>query len=316
MLLIFALLPASAETLVFHLKNGDRVSGKLLSESTNEVTVSSRVFGSVKIPLAEISKREVIPESPATNQTTAAVVTNAAPVKPPPPPMKPANPEATPIASTPHFWKHDVQFGLNLRYAEIESQEFLVIEKSTYAKPPFRHIFDGSFKYGHSAGTLSENSLIGSEKTEYELTPKTYLFNLLGGGYDEIRKIDLQYDLGPGVGYEVLKLTNFVWKTEGGFNFEQQYRSDNSTETSYSIRIAEIFAWRVWDKLTADAKFEAFPNLGQVGEYRLRMESTLRYPVSNHLSLNLNVVDLYDTQPVQGVDRNDLQIRSTIGVNF
>jgi hypothetical protein len=46
------------------------------------------------------------------------------------------------------------------------------------------------------------------------------------------------------------------------------------------------------------------------------MESTLRYPVSNHLSLNLNVVDLYDTQPAAGVDRNDLQIRSTIGVNF
>jgi hypothetical protein len=324
---LFVLLPVRGETLILHLKNGDRITGSLLSESTNAVTLTSPVFGSIKIPPGQISKREVLADTVGTNATVvanatnasataAAPATNALAAATPKPPMAPANPEATPMASLPHYWKHDLQFGLNLRYAEVDSQEFLLIEKSTYTKPPFRHLFEVNFKYGHSADALSENSLTGREKTEYQLTPKTYLFNIVDAGYDEIRKIDFQYDFGPGVGVELLKLTNFVWKTETGFNFEQQYRSDNSVETSYAIRIAEIFAWRMWEKLTADAKFEVFPNLGRLGEYRLRIESTLRYPVSNRLSLNLNVVDLHDTQPAQGVDPNDLQIRSTIGVTF
>jgi hypothetical protein len=48
----------------------------------------------------------------------------------------------------------------------------------------------------------------------------------------------------------------------------------------------------------------------------LRLEGTLRYPISDRLSLNLVVTDLYDTQPAQSVSQNDLQIRSTIGVKF
>jgi hypothetical protein len=142
------------------------------------------------------------------------------------------------------------------------------------------------------------------------------LFNLIGAGFDEIRHIDAQADVGPGFGVELLKLTNLVWKGEMGFNFQKQYRSDDSEQTSYSLRIAQIFAWRVWDKLTADVKVEFFPNLGEPGEYRLRLESTLRYPVSTHLSLNLELIDIYDTRPAQGVSPNDLQIRSTIGVTF
>jgi hypothetical protein len=337
------------ETTVIHLKNGDRLTGKVLSESTNSLSLSSPVFGTIQVPLDQIGKRESVPEAPVatnppantnppappppavstnapasvpstpgTNAVTSAAPAQKAEIKPkkPVPPMKPANPEATPIASTPSLWKHDLRFGLNLRFAEQNSQEFLFIGKSTYGKAPLRHIFDLSFKYGHTEGVLSENSLTGSEKTEYQLSPRTYLFNIFGGGYDEVRKIDVQYELGPGFGIELLNLTNFVWKTESGFNFQQQYRADRTEESAYSLRIAEIIAWRVWDKVTADLKAEFFPNLGNIGQYRFRLESNLRYPVSDLISLNLDLIDLYDTQTADGIHTNDMQIRSTIGLSF
>jgi hypothetical protein len=311
-----------AAPVILHLKNGDRLTGNIVSESTNSLTLASPFFGNVPVPLMEILRREPLPEparqtnAPSIASTTA---TNTAELKPGPPkkpPLTPANPEATPIASTPKFWKHDVRFGLNTRYATKDSQEILLIGKTTYARPPLRHIFDASFKYGKIDDVVSANSVTGSEKTEYQLSAKTYLFNLIGAGYDEVRHIDAQVEVGPGFGMELLKLTNLVWKSEIGFNFQQQYFSDDNENTAYSIRIAEIFAWRVWDKLTADAKIEFFPNLANAGEYRLRIESNLRYPVSDRLSLNLDLIDIYDTLPARDVSPNDLQIRSTIGVNF
>ena len=338
----FALLlsfSAAAQDAVIHLKNGDRISGHIVSESATALRLTNKFIGSFEIPLAEISKREVVAaptpapvtnavpsvSTPATNVVAAStnkVSTNTVATVPPikkaepKPPLSPANPEATPIASTPSHWKHDLRFGLNLRYATKDSHEFLSILKSTYGKPPFRHIFDVNFKYGRVEGALSANSLAASEKTEYQLSPKSYVFNLIGGGYDEIRKIDYQFEVGPGFGMELLKLTNFVWKTEVGFNFLQQDRADDTRQNTYSVRFAEIFAWRIWEKLTADLKAEFFPNLDEFGEYRLRIESTLRYPVSKNLSVNLDVIDLYDTLPPAGVTKNDLQIRSTIGVTF
>jgi putative salt-induced outer membrane protein YdiY len=334
-----------AESAIIHLKNGDRLTGKIVSESTNSLTLATPLLGTLQVPLNQIEKREIVPtpepEKPGTNSIANAAApanspgTNAPPsagtntvaegasatvpelkAKKPKPKLQPANPEAMPIASTPSLWKHDLRFGLNLHYAEQSSQEFLFIGKSTYGSPPWRHIFDVNFKYGHTEGVLSENSLDASEKTEYQLSPKTYLFGIVGGGYDEIRLIDVQYELGPGLGVELLKLTNFVWKTESGLNFQQQYRSDHTKESAFELRIAEIFAWHVWDKLTADTKAELFTNLGQMGEYRFRLEANLRYPVSDRISLNLDLIDLYDTESPDGVRPNDMQIRSTIGVSF
>lgn len=327
---------AAAQNVILHLKNGDRLSGRIISESTNSVRLTNSFLGSFEVPLPEISRREILPDpvqAPVTNGPVAAtppkgtnvvttgpagtnVVAVPKPKPEPKPPLSPANPEATPIASTPSYWKHDLRFGVNLRYATKDSHEFLSILKSTYGKPPFRHIFDVNFKYGRVEGALAANSLAASEKTELQLSPKMYAFSLIGGGYDEIRKIDYQFEVGPGFGIELLKLTNFVWKSEVGVNYLQQNRADDTRQNTYSLRVAEIFAWRVWEKLTLDLKAEYFQNLAEFGEYRLRIESTLRYPVTKRLSVNLDVIDLYDTRPPQDVSHNDLQIRSTIGVTF
>ena len=315
--LAFASTALQAEKIVLHLKNGDRITGNLVAETTDTLTVVSDAFGAVQVPSAEIAKRDAVSNPPPLAAQTNLVAEPAtAVIKPPPGPMKPANPEAMPIASTPSYWKHDLRFGLNLRYSTRDSQEFSANAKSIYGKAPFRHLFDASFRYGRLEGGLAANSLFGSEKTEFHLTPKSYIFGLTGGGYDKVRKIDLQYELGPGYGKELINRTNFVWKGEIGFNFQEQFRSDDTRSSVYSIRIAEIFAWRIWEKLTADAKIEFFPNLDEIGEYRMRLESTLRYPVSNLLSLNLDVIDLYDTQPARGIPQNDLQVRSSIGVTF
>jgi len=316
---------ARAAQLILHLKNGDRLTGTLSEENTNRVVLTTPYLGKVEVPLGEIARRESLPEPPPAAVSAPAP---AAPATPQPlpvepkkakntkGPMSPGNPEAMTIAATPSHWKHDLRLGLNLRYSAKDSQEFWAGYKSTYGKQPLRHIFDLNFRHGRTEGILSANSLAGSGKTEYQLSPKTYWFGLAGGGYDEVRRIDAQFEIGPGLGVELLKLTNFVWKTEAGFSFREQYRADKTHETDYSLRVAEIFGWRMWGKLMADAKIEFYPDLGEIGEYRFRLESTLRYPVSERLSLNLDAINLYDTQPAQLVEKNDFQVRSSVGVSF
>jgi len=90
---------AFAEKAVIYLKNGDRVSGEIISESTNEVTLSTAVFGTVNVPTAEISKRERITELQSPSTTNAPVVAATSSTNAPPAqaavkktdPVKPAN---------------------------------------------------------------------------------------------------------------------------------------------------------------------------------------------------------------------------------
>jgi hypothetical protein len=158
--------------------------------------------------------------------------------------------------------------------------------------------------------------MIGSSKTDLDLSKRIYLYNLGGAGYDEVQKIDLQYEIGPGFGINILTRTNFIWKSELGFSFQDKFQSDQTENITYSARLGELVTITLWNKIVADAKIEYFSNLQSVGDYRLRIEGVLRYPILKNLSINLNVIDLYDTLPAPGVEKNDLQIRSALGLKF
>ena len=311
-------LSAPAADVIIHLRNGDRVTGAITAESPTEVTLQSATLGKIVVPVGQILKREqVVATAPSTNTVATATTTNAPPVaaKPPTTPAPTPAPAAT-KPKPPKLWNTELQFGLNLRYTTRDQQEALVIAKSTYAKGKFREILDYNFTWGQTEETQTANRMSGSAKSEYDLAPKWYLFGLAGAGYDEIRLIDCQFEINPGVGYQWFKKPDFVFKTELGGSYQEQYFKGGKEVTTIAGRLAAIFTWRIYDKLTADGRFEYFPNIEEIDEYRLRAESTLRYPLLQNLSINLNVIDLYDTEAPPGVENNDLQVRSALGIKF
>jgi len=153
-------------------------------------------------------------------------------------------------------------------------------------------------------------------KTDFDLSRHVYLYNLGGGGYDEIRKIDLRFEVGPGIGYHLIKLTNFVLNTEIGVNYQEQHFSDDTQKESFYFRLAENAAFNIGTRFTWDEKFEFFPRVENWGEYRFRFETNLRYWLRTYFSINLTLLDIYDTNPAPNVDQNDLQVRSSVGLKF
>jgi len=156
----------------------------------------------------------------------------------------------------------------------------------------------------------------GSDKTDFDILNRFYVYNLGGAGYDKIRKIDLHYEEGPGLGYHLLTLTNFVLDVEAGVNYQVQDRSDNTSSEKFFYRLAELATWKLNKRLTFTEKVEYFPQVEDVDEYRARIEANLSYGIWGNLSLNVTLLDLYDTQPAHNVPRNDLQVRSSLGITF
>jgi putative salt-induced outer membrane protein YdiY len=307
-------LAAHGTDIIIHLRNGDRVTGKISAETTTEVTLQSGALGKLVIPVGQILKREEIVAGASTNTVATTTSTNAPTTAKAP--STPAPKAAATKPAPPKHWNSEVQLGLNLRYTTTDQQEALAIAKTTYSKDHFREILDYNFTWGKTEQTQTANRMYGSSKTEYDLNPRWYAFGLVGSGYDEIRQIDLQVEADPGIGYNWIKKPDFVFKTEVGFGYLDQFFKGGSDIDTYSGRLAGIFTWKIYDKLTADGRLEYFPNLLSFHEYRFRGESTLRFPLVKNLSLNLNVIDIYDTQVPVGVQNNDLQLRSALGIKF
>ena len=309
-----------AQNIILHLRNGDRIAGTVLSETTNRVTLSTVWIKEVDIPVAQIERREI-----PTNQATVILATNApsktagtnvlsvVKVFPPPPDTN----------SWWKRWKGEVALGMDMERGATDHQIYYAKTKLTYAQPYahdpkqfFRNILTYDAEYGKTDGTLSDDRMGGSSKTDFDLSRLLYLYNLGSASYDKIRKIDLHYEDGPGAGYHWITRTNFIVNLELGANYQVEERSDQPTTRSFYYRLGQDLTWKINKQMNLTEKFEFFPRTDNLAQYRMRFEATLSYALMLNLSLNLSVIDFYDTRPATAVPNNDFQIRTSLGLKF
>lgn len=313
---------ATATPVVAILRNGDRITGDLVAQETNQVIIATGWAGTLTLPLSSIGGLQTT--------TGDKLIPAPEPPKPPPPPpaakpapAKPAAPSAKPAAKG--KLTSNLQLGSALTFGARDQNLVYARLKSTYAKPYewnpqkyFRLTADLAGDYGETDGVRSANRISGSLRTDFDLNDKTYFYNVFTSGFDEIRKIDFQYSVGPGFGYRAVKQAKFELNFEGGVDYQDQERSSGGDTSSAYLRLSDNLTWQIAPRLRFTKRFEYFLDGQATEKCRLRLDATLSYQLldSLPLNLNLNLLDLYDTNPAPGVNRNELQLRSTIGITF
>ena len=323
-------LPAHAQSVILYLRNGDRLSGSIINETDDQIVISTSWNRELAIPFSEITSREEIVE-------TAPSL---------PSPIQTPSPAPTPVATTDELlildaerkeagfkfapneaWHGKIDLGIDLIFGERSRELFYGKAKIVYAPAElpdqvlsiasrFRNTFEYQVSYGKTEGILSDNRMDGLIKPEFDIGRRVFVYTLLGVGYDEVRLVDYQYEVGPGLGYRLIKTKDLQLNTEVGFDYQFQALSGNQEDERFSIRLAEDSKWTLNDRFVLDEKVEFFPGVESSLEFRLRFEANLRYKLWKFVWLTLSVMDLYDTKVAEGVNRNELQLRSLLGVDF
>jgi putative salt-induced outer membrane protein YdiY len=301
---------------IFLMRNGDRLTGVIVAETEEQVTVRTVWDQHLEVPKGEIQGREPAPKTPAEIRAEA----EESPDPTPPPGTEALDPPITPaVAPKPaQRWHGDLQFGMDVGFSERNRQLYHGRAKITYMYDRLKNVFEYNAAYGKTDRVLSANRMDGSAKTDVDLGEdrRVFVYNLAGVGYDEIRRIDFRYEIGPGIGYHLITRTNFVLNVETGVNYQAEHRADDTTSERYFLRLAQDLTWKISSRLSLDEKLEFFPRLEDPSQFRIRFETNIRYWLRQNLSLNLSVLDVYDTDPARGVNKNDLQIRSSVGLKF
>jgi hypothetical protein len=294
----------SPDTVVLHLKSGDRVSGTIISDEPGYIVVSNRWARQLSIPRDEIIGSDLAlalsPVIPGKTNVNAA----------------------DRLLAKTSRWKGEAQVGVDLLYGGKGRQTYYGRFKLGYERPyqsdpkqHFRNGIDVAGEYGRTDGVKSSDRLNGSDKTSFDISRDWYIYNLAGMGYDHILKIDLQYEEGPGLGYHLFQKPTFNMNLESGANYQVQERDDSPDVRDFYYRLAQELTWKINDRLALTDKLEIFPRV-DLNEYRARFESTLAYCLWKNIALNLSVMDLYDSAPADDVNHNEFQIRSSLGVKF
>ncbi len=245
-------------------------------------------------------------------------------LRPPPTPPKTAKPPAKAAAKTPSPWKFNIRLGANLVDGAKDQEAYFAHTTVTYAlnykeapKKFFRNTLEYRVDYGETDGRRTANRMSGTLKADADFKGSSFYGSLWGlVGYDEIRKIDAQYEIGPSIGYHVLALKNFVFNAEAGVNWQSQDLKNAPDRDLLQGRLRQDLTWNILPKVTFTQRLDFLPLFEDLGEYQLRAEGNLGLGIVRSLSVNLTLLDLYDSQPAPNVPNNELQFRMSLGVTF
>jgi putative salt-induced outer membrane protein YdiY len=151
-----------------------------------------------------------------------------------------------------------------------------------------------------------------------------YAFAILSFERDEFERIDLRAIFAPGAGRTLADDPDFKLDVELGptltyTNYENDSGDgipDEDAEYAIEARIAFHAEIAVFDSAKIIQDLEIFPSLSDFGQYRFVSETAFVQPLSEAWYFKLSIIDKYNSDPVSGTEKNDLEVRVSLVFDF
>lgn len=305
---------------ILELKNGDRITVTVQSQTEGEIVVVTP-FGNMTIPMEQVLKLSPVPSAEAEAAPAEPEVT-----------ATPAPTDAAEAAEAAEETKQEpttfagkmfsnfageFQVGLDAGSGASDYLNYFGRLHATHGYDRWNNIWDGKLTYGKNKGEIAANKLDTSYRLEYDaIKDKLFLYGEPTGGYDKIREIDYFYTIGGGLGYHVLKTDKMALNFSAGASYQYyKYQIEGGTGDMF-IDFGEDFAWEIIKDLKFVEKFTISPKAKDWNVFRFTLEAGLSWAFYKNMSFNFTAIDKYESHPAASVDKNDLQIVTSIGIKF
>lgn len=278
----------------FYLKNKDRISGEIIEENDDSISVKTEAMGTISL------KREFIER-----------IVSAEAEK--------ASPEQV-VAEGEVAWYGSVSAGYNAARGNTETDQLSV---SLFLNRNRHHVDEitlkGDIYYSAVNKDTDAQKLYGSARYAYSFgeTKKWYNFYMLEADHDRFANIDYRLVPSGGVGYWLFDLPDTKLMVESAIGLEHTNFRDDTDERSELVLIPRaFFEQKLFRNSRISQDIKAYPSLTDFGEYRIRSETTLVNPLSDKISINFSLIDEYNSDPPEDTDENDLRFISSLMYSF
>lgn len=281
----------------------------LLSEATaqtNVVTVTNYVTV-VVTNIVTVTNRVVITPLATTNVTGTTNITSS------------TNVTMTTVAATkaePKYpWESSLTAGLTLTrgnsHTLLYSGSFQTLRKT----PENEYGLGVNGAYGSQNSKDNVNNYGGVMQWNHLFTERFYTYIRGDALRDVIADLDYRFNIGPGLGYYLMKATNTTLAVEmgGGMQYERLGGEYNSYGTA---RFADRFEHKFDDHARLWQKFEILPQADKFQNYVINFEIGIEAFITKTVSLKTYLDDTYQSEPATAHYRNDMKIISGLTYKF
>jgi hypothetical protein len=325
--LAFSLSGAAASADVVVLKNGDRITGTVVSaadgklvvtpdfDKADKVTISLgdvatfSTTGPVKLKLKDGSLiNQPVAQGAAGVVVPAAVagpvqLADIAAINPPPP----------------QTWSGSVTLTGLYSHASIDTATFGVSASGTRVSADDKIILAGAYNYGvttdHGVSTTNANNWFLSGEYDRFLTHQLYGYISERSEADTVNFLRLRLVPSGGIGYQWVNQPDFHFSLQGGVAWiYQDYRTNPEATTNFGVRVG-YHVDKSWDggRLSIFHDLTVTPTFSD-GEFLVQGDAGVRLQLTRKMFSSITFNATYDNHPGPGAE--DLTTQLLFGLGY
>lgn len=352
-LLCGLLLPLSADQIT--LKNGDRVSGKIVTTDAKTVTLNTDFAGTIKIDRTLIT---AISTDAPLNVTLKDEGKMQAQVTGPTDELKIKKSDGTALTvkadslvairddASQHAWEREeerllhprlndfwsgfITLGIANSSGNASTTSMTTAASATRVAGRNKMAVNFAQIYARQSTTLpygeTANRLGGSFRLDRDLSKRIFVFGINAYDFDKFLDLNLRMSLGGGFGYHVWQGKRGFFDLAGGGNWNRETFDvtklvDNGqyttlTRNSGELTLGQEFGYQPLSRLKINEKLSIYPNLTQTGEYRMNFDTNASVPLYKWLEFNVGFSSRYLSNPPVGKLGNDTVLSTGIRASF
>ncbi len=335
--LLLTALPARGDHVT--LKNGDRITGKIIKKDGGKLTFKSDVFGDISIPWDQVT--QVMSDEPlyvvlqngvvqgkletaddklvvATPAARESVALSEAPVI-----RNTAEQKAWERLQNPgwlQLWAGYVGFGASLARGNADTTTMTTglnasratrTDKTTFY---FNQIYSTASLEGETSTTAQ--AIRGGWGYNRNIHPRVFWNIFNDYEFDRFQDLDLRLALGTGLGYNLMKTERARLDLLGGGAYTHEEFSTPLSRNSGSIYWGDDLNYRLTGSTSFNQAFRMFNNLTESGEFRMNFDVGTVTALTKWLSWQLTYSDRYLSNPVEGRKKNDILFTTGFRITF
>lgn len=308
------------------LKNGDRLTGKVIKQDDEKIVLQTELTGIITISKSNIEK--LLLDTSFTKEENTK--TEAEPKKEEA--EKPVNDSAlitknnaVPASSKRRAlnftegWDGTANVGFSFTSGNSRTSTFTAgvrAEKSS-EKDKWTTYLNTLWNRNRVAGinVTTSNAIWGGVRYDRNITKKWFGFGSFDFERDKPQLLNFRSVIGGGLGYHAIKNDRTELDFFGGAAWNRTWFV-GSTRSSAEVLAGNTLKHKFNDKVKFQQGFTFYPNLTQTGEYRFVFDSTLSADVTKRIGWFVTVADRYNSLPLFGIEKNDFLFATGLKVGF
>jgi putative salt-induced outer membrane protein YdiY len=342
--LFCALFTASAATRADEVlfKNGDRLTGTIVTAEGGKLTIKTAVAGEIKVDLKDVQtfrtdqpidlqlsdgstiKDKVTPATrPGVVETagTGTVQPPGAATTAPAPSQPVALADVKKINPPPVAWTGSIRAGGLLTRGNSDTDNLNIGADAIRRTDDDRTSVAAGYFFGREkvSGQPKEtttNNWFAQGKYDYFFAPKWYAYGLMRVEQDEIADLNLRLTPGVGVGYQWIEEPDFKLSTEGGLTWVYENYSNDGTNEHIAARLAYHVEKKINNRVALFHNLEYLPSVEDLNDFNINADAGMRVSLTQRMFSELKAEWRHDQTPAPGKAKDDVRYIMSLGWTF